>query len=264
MNMNRSVQKKKENVKDAGTVRRGIDRFFLKWARFRGYPTLMIALLSFALYLGAKTYYGENDKAVQLKFVENPSELTGYSETPEAEPFKQILSGEEYEIAMRLRESAALLMAASLSSFEEFRIKGKFPASLDQILSDLQQRTLLPPNIEIKDGIFRSPLSELKINSRSDPFTLEILSLPGADIRGPAFLLRIPMPIGETNSIMYFRFSTVANFVSPAAFSSAEQLVSAGWSIRHWRGEALPLDDAAVRDLHEQDAWLKSLNQGGK
>lgn len=260
MNTNRSKPKRKEETKGKETIalRARIGQFFWKW---RGYPTLIMGLLSVAVYLAAKTYSEGNDKAAQVKFVENPSEPPAYSETAAAELPKDLLSGEGYETAMRLREAGALLMVASLSSFEEFRIRGKFPATSDQILSDLQRRGLLPPGIELGDGIFRSSLSDLKINYRSDPFTLEILSLPTANIRGPEFLLRIPMPVGEPNSITYFRSPIGTNFPSPAPFSSAEQLVSAGWSITHWRGESLPLDDAAVRGLHEQDAWLKSRDQ---
>lgn len=263
MNMNRSKPKRKEetNEKETVTLRDRIERFFLKWERYRGFPTLIMALLSVALYLTARTYYGGNDKTVQLKFVENLPEPTRLSETTEAETSKPLLSGEGYETAMRLREAGALLMAASLSSFEEFRNHGEFPATSGQILSDLQKRGLLPPGIELGDGIFHSSLSDLKINYRRDPFTLEILSLPAANIRGPAFLLRIPTPVGEPNSITYFRSPIGTNFPSPAPFISAEQLVSAGWSITHWRGESLLLDDVAVRDLHEQGAWLKSRDQ---
>lgn len=244
--------------KEPDTVRDRIGQFFWKW---RGYPTLIMALLSVAVYLTARTYSGGNDKTVQLKFVENSAEPTAYSETAEVEPSHDLLSGEGYETAMRLRETGALLMVASLSSFEQFRLHGKFPATSDQILTDLRKRGLLPPGIAIKDGIFHSPLSELRTNYRSDPFTLEILSLPGLDVRGPSFLLRIPMPVGETNSITYFRSPVRTSLAVPPPFSTAEQLVSAGWSITHWRGETLPLDDATVQDLREQDAWLKSQAQ---
>ena len=256
----RSKAKGKEETKgkETLTVRDRIGQFFWKW---RGYPTLIMGLLSVAVYLTAKTYSGGNDKVAQVKFVENPSEPTRLSETTEAKTSEAPLSGEGYETAMRLREAGALLMAASLSAFEEFRTYEKLPATSGQILSDLQKRGLLPPGIELGDGIFHSSLSHLKINYRRDPFTLEILSLPAANIRGPAFLLRIPTPVGEPNSITYFRSPIGTNFPSPAPFSSAEQMVSAGWSITHWRGEFLALDDGAVRDLHEQDAWLKSRDQ---
>lgn len=224
-----------------------------------------MALISFAVYLTAKTFYAGADTTAQLKFVENSSEQPNYSETAAAEPLKQVLSGEAYDTALRLRESGALLMAVSLSSFETFRTNGRFPATANEILSDLQRRTLLPPGIDIEDGVLHSSLSELKLNYRTDPFSFEILSLPISKPEGPAILFRSPLPPTQANSIAYFQSSSSEKtpFI-PSQFSTPEQLVAAGWNIRNWRGETMLLDDSTLRDLQEQNAWLKTLNQGSK
>lgn len=223
-----------------------------------------MALISFAVYLTVKTFYAGADTTAQLKFVENSSEQPSYSETAAAEPLKQVLSGKAYDTALRLRESGALLMAVSLSSFETFRINGRFPATANEILSDLQRRSLLPPGIGIHDGTLRSALSELKLNYRPDPFSFEIFSISTSKPDYPAILFRFPLPPTEANSIMYFQSAPGKIPIIPGQFSSPEQLVTAGWNIRHWRGEVSPLDDSTLRDLQEQNAWLKSLNQGSK
>ncbi len=223
-----------------------------------------MTLIGVALFLAARSYYDGHDKTVQLKFVENDLAQSTDSGTSAVEPSKQVPSGEPYETALRLRESAALLMAVSLSSFEEFRTGSKFPATTSDILAQLQKHSLLPPGVEIKDGTLRSALSNLKLNYRPDPFSFEIFSVSTGKHNGPAFLFRFPLPPVEANSIMYFQFSPGAVPIIPGRFSTREQLVAAGWSISHWRGEAFPLDIATVQELREQDAWLKSLDKGGE
>lgn len=262
MNTNRSKQKGNDSTKDEDATLRQhrADRFFLRWRRYRGYRTLITPLLVVALYFTARTFYGGNDKTVQLKFVENPSEQTHGSGTLVAEPVKPVLSGEVYETAVRLRESGALLMAISLASFDEFRVNGKFPATVSEILTGLQKRSLLPPGIEINDGELRSTLSELKLNYRAEPFSFEILSLPISKPGDSAILFRFPLPPAEANSVMYFEARNPVQL--PAQFSTSEQITAAGWKIRHWRGEAMPLNETVIRDLREQDQWLRSQNQG--
>ena len=266
MNTNRYKPKRKEdaNQEAAAVLReRGLDRFLSRWERYRGYLTLILTLISVALYLTARSYYGGNDKTAQLKFVEHPSVQSTDPGTSAVEPLKQVLSGEPYDTALRLREAGALLMAVSLSSFEEFRTGGKLPATTCEILAGVQRRSLLPPGVQIKEGTLRSTLSDLKLNYRPNPFSLEIISFSTTKPQGTAILFRFPLPPGEANSIMYFQSSSRTSPITPGQFSTPEQLVAAGWSIRHWRGEALPLDDSTVRGLHDHDAWLKSLDQGG-
>lgn len=261
--MNSGKQETEHAVSKNNPRRERIDRFFYYWGKFRRYRSLCTALLAFFVYLAARAYSSHQDPA-QLKFVETASEQAHASGTFAAEPVKPVLSGEVYETAVRLRESGALLMAISLSSFDEFRVNGKFPATVSEILSGLQKRSLLPPGTEINDGALRSTLSELKLHYRAEPFEFEILSLPISNPGGPAILFRFPLPPAEVNSVMYFRHSARAIPIVPGRFSTPKQLSAAGWTIEHWRGGSLPLDESAVRDLREQDAWLRSLNIGGR
>ena len=264
MDMNRSGQKRNKDNQEAVALRGRIDRFFSRWERFRGYTALMMALIFFAVYLTARTYHQGTDAAAQLKFVDSASEQPADLRPSGFGPPKQILSGEAYDTALRLRESGALLMAVSLSSFETFRISGRFPSTAIEVFSDLQKRSLLPPGIEIRAGAVRSPSSELTLNYRPEPFSFEIVSVPTSGNVGPAILFRFPSPPGEANSIMYFQSTPGRTPIITSQFGTPEQLSAAGWSIRHWRGEALPLDDSTLRDLQEQDAWSKSLNRGIK
>ncbi len=260
--MNRTEQKTEETAVKTGKVRQRIDRFLLRWEKVRGHPTLLVTLLAVAIYFVVRAF-GVEDNPAQLKFIESPSDRTREANSAAAgQPLKTVFSGEAYDTAQRLRECGALLMAVSLSAFEEFQKRGHFPATLDVIFADLQKRSLLPPGIEIKDGVVRSALSELKLHYRPEPILFEIFSFPTNATQGSAILFRFPLPPGETNAIMYFESGPGAEPRFPAQFSTVEQLSAAGWSIRHWRGERLRLDESAVRDLHEQNSWLRSVNKG--
>jgi hypothetical protein len=256
MNTIRSEQK--SDMK-RGTVRQQFHRFLERWEKYRGYPTLIMALLSVTVYFAVRTFR-DVDKPAQLRFTEISTERTEDSGAIGVPRSNEILSGRAYDSALRLREGGALLMAVSLTAFDEYRMRGTFPGTANGILMGLQQRSLLPPGIEINQGVLRSSLSEITLNYRADPFSFEILSFPIAGLPGQALLFRFPIPAGEANSISYFQSSVGSPVNSPVPFSSADQLVASGWNIARWRGDALPLDDSVLRDLREQDAWLKSVN----
>lgn len=241
------------------SIRDRIGRLHAFREKFRGCVTLCTVLLSFLLYLVARMYSGHDDPA-QLRFVENPFEPTSDSAKSYGQPSKPLFAGEDHDTAQRLRECGSLLIAASLSAFEEFRVNENLPADLGVMLTSMRKRSLLPPGIEIRNGALHSSLSELKLSYRSEPFSFEIIALPSEGVEGPAMLFRFPLPASGSNSVMYFESSSQQPL--PAPFSTVEQLAAVGWNIRHWRGEALPLEDAAVRDLREQDAWLKTLTKG--
>lgn len=254
-----SAKRKIRTWTKKGVMHDRIDRFFTRWGKFRGYPSLCLALLSFLIYVAARTFSSHGDPA-QLRFVESPTEPILDSLNGAEQAVKPVFTGEAHDMAQRLRECGSLLIAVSLAAFEEFRVHGRFPANIDAILTGIQKRSLLPPGIEIRNGAFHSSLSELKLSYRSDPFSFDIFSLPSKQVQGPAMLLRFPLPPSGTNSIMYFESSGQQPL--PAPFSTTDQLAAIGWTIRHWRGETLPLDEAAVRDLLEQDAWLKTAVKG--
>lgn len=240
-------------------IRDRFDRFFTHWEKFRGYPSLCLALLSFLIYVATRTFSSHGDPA-QLRFVESPTEPIVDSTVGAERTVKPVFAGEPHDTAQRLRQCGALLIAVSLSAFDEFRVHGKFPESLGEILTGIQKRSLLPPGIEIRNGALHSSLSELKLSYLSDPFSFEIIALPSEGFQGPAMMFRFPLPPSGSNSIMYFE--STGQQPLPAPFSTTEQLAAADWAIRYWRGETFPLDEVAVRELREQDAWLKPVTKG--
>jgi len=242
---------------DKGTMRDRIGRPSLRRLMIGGkYSLSLVIVASLVLLYAVAVNYRRNNDPAQLKFVESSIQPGGNPTTDADRNIKPVFAGEAHDTVQRLRECSALVMAVSLAAFEEFRINGEFPSSLGPVLNAIQNRSLLPPGMEIRNGAARSSWSELKISYRSDPFSFEIFSLPSNEVEGPAMLFRFPLPPSGANSVMYFESSK--RQVLPAPFSTTEELAAAGWTIRNWSADALPLDEASVRELQEHDAWLRS------
>lgn len=237
-----------------------------RFARFRQLfdpsrsGAVLFILLSVGIYIAGRLTASSGAQHAQLRFVEDSNAEIFDVEAGSQVSYREPLSGTAYETAIRLREAGALGMAISLAVFARHVSAGNALAAPHDEIREMAARKLLPPGIEIENGSFRSGVSELRFSYRSEPLSFEILALPKDRAAGSALLLRFPLPPSETNSVMYFESSNPAQI--PAPFSTNEQITAAGWRIRHWRGDALPLNEAVVRELREQDNWLKSLNQG--
>lgn len=234
-----------------------IGRLFWRCVKFKGRYTFSMGIVSLLVLLYAVAFnYRRNHDPAQVRFVENAAEAAAEPAADAGPTLKPVFSGEAHDTAQRLRECGALLMAISLSAFEDFRTHGSFPAKDHALLRGIQTRSLLPPGVEVVNGELYSSFSELKLNYRPEPFSFEILAMPSDGSQGQPMMFRYPLPLAGANSVTYFE--SRHPHILPTPFSTAEQLAAEGWTIRHWRGETLPLDEAAVRDLQEHDEWLRS------
>lgn len=239
------------------TIRDRIGRLFWRCVKFKGKYTYSMGIVASLVLLYAVAFnYRRNHDPAQVRFVENAAEATVEPAADAGRTLKPVFSGEAHDTAQRLRKCGALLMAISLSAFEDFRTHGNFPANNHALLTGIQTRSLLPPGVEVVNGELYSLFSDLKLNYRPEPFSFEILAMPSNGSQGQPMMFRFPLPLTGANSVTYFESGHP--HILPAPFSTAEQLAGSGWTIRQWRGEALPLDEKAVRDLQENDAWLKS------
>ncbi len=252
--MNTATQKQKGDKASGRNF--GMSKLFT----FLRSEAVIIVGLVVGMYALSRIFIPAYDPA-QITFVESVPQRIDQKENPSSAVPGPLFSGIAFETAQRLREAGALGMAVSLSTFATYSATGNLPPTGEAVLRDLVNRELLPPGIGISGQSVQSELSVFRFAFRSTPFTFEIVSLPKETSHGPALLLQFPLPPAETNSIMYFQSSKVTIDRMPSPYSTAEQLAAAGWSIRHWRGEALPLDGPALHDLKEHDAWLKSLNR---
>lgn len=223
------------------------------------YGAIPFILLLVGIYTAVRIAGTFDTRHAQLRFVENGSAKTFDGEPGSRISYQEPVSGTAYETALRLREAGALGLAVSLSVFAKQATTGNAPADPRDVIREMITQKLVPPGIEMEDGSFRSAVSELRFSYRNEPLSFEILALPKDHVASSAFLLRFPLPAGEANSVMYFE---AASAQIPAPFSTNDHLTAAGWRIRHWRGDALPLNESLVRELREQDDWLKARNQG--
>lgn len=260
------LNKRKQKTKSASALEQRSDRSAQGgFARLRkrfdpsNYAGFLFIFAVIGIYIAVKIAAPSDTRHAQLLFIENGNPRTFSSETGSQALYQEPLSGTEYETALRLREAGALGLAVSLSVFAKQAATGKAPASHHDVIREMIARKLMPPGIEVENGTLRSHLSELRFSYRSEPLSFEILTLPKERAAGSAFLLRFPLTPGEPNSVMYFESSTPAQIAVP--FSTTEQITGAGWRIRHWRGDTLPLNKTLVRELREQDDWLRSQNQ---
>lgn len=224
------------------------------------YGAILFILLAVGIYIAIRIAAPSGAHHAQLRFVDASGAEISDIQSESQVSYREPLSGTAYETAQRLREAGALGMAVSLSVFARHASTGNAPATHHEVIREIVSRKLLPPGIEVENGLFRSGQSDLRFSYRSEPLSFEIVALAKYPTTGSALLLRFPLPASETHSVMYFESPNSTQV--PAPFSTIEQLTAAGWRIRHWRGDALPLNDTAVRELREQDNWMRSLNQG--
>lgn len=220
----------------------------------REYSGILFAVGIVAIYIVAR-FLSSPDSHAQLKFIDAPDRQTITERSQLDGTITDIFSGTKYETAKRLRESAALGIAASIAIFFRYQESKTFPQTGREVISDIVSRKLLPPEISVEKEGFRSPTSILRFSFRSSPFLFEILSVPIEDKYGPAMLFRFPLPLSGQNSFTYFRSTGTTN---QSPFSSTEQLAAQGWEIAQWNIDDLKLDGSSINDLQEQREWLKS------
>jgi len=218
------------------------------------YAGVLVVLCFVGLYGLVKILSPQNDSA-QVRFVEAPG-IESSEEKRDAEArLKDPFSGPEHDHAVRLRETSALGMAASLSvlSFDHRTLE--LPRNVTGIIGNLSASELWPPGIELRNGVISSERSIFHIAYRREPFSFEVLAIPRSD-HGSQLLFRFPLPQSEPNSILYFEADRDRPI--PSALLTTEQLSASGWKIRHWRGDALTLNSSTLESLREQSSLLGS------
>jgi len=222
------------------------------------YAGLLVVLCFVGIY-GALRVLSPLKESAQVKFVEphggEPTRDDGYqSESQLKNPF----SGLEYDKAQRLRETSALGMAISLSVLAQNSPTGRLPENITGIFRVLNTAHLLPPGIKFNNGILSSDKSTFRVAYRREPLSFEVLATPRS-AQGTQLLFRFPLQQSEPNSVMYFEARR--DQPAPIALLTTEQLSASGWKIRHWQGDTLPLDDATLDSLNEQNALLSTTDK---
>ena len=220
---------------------------------------ILFVLVVVGVYLALRLTAPSGPGHAQLRFVEDHLSEASNSGSETQVAYRDPFSGPAYDTAVRLREAGALGLAVSLSVAARHLSTGAAPSTQQEVVHEIVARKLVPPGIEVENGLFRSSVSDLRFTYRSEPLSFQIVALPKNQL-GSAVLLSFPLPKSDANSIMYFESQVPVQL--PAPLSTTEQITAAGWKIRHWRGEAMPLNETVIRDLREQDEWLRTQNLG--
>ncbi|CAN5477373.1 hypothetical protein BH10ACI1_BH10ACI1_15350 [soil metagenome] len=255
---------KKNKVRENKTVKKenlSKSKRLVKYAKdFVFSPTfnviaLVVMLLS--VFGGLRILRTRNVQA-QVKFVESGGIQVSEDGKNENQnlPSPEIFKGEVYDTSIRLRETGALGMAISLAFFAETSEKGRVPKNLDTIWRFIQERSLMPPGLQIKDGEIISPTNIFQVRFQSQPFRFEILSRPNQTKTSPAILLRFPLQSMDGRTITYFQSASTKTFEMPAPFAPLEKIVSSGWTLEQWRGELLPKQENSLNLLAEEKRLL--------
>lgn len=216
------------------------------------YAGILVVLCFVGVY-GLLRILSPQSNAAQVKFVEAPG-IESSEEKPVAEAqLKNPFSGPEHDQAQRLRETSALGMAISLSALSFNTRTSTLPENVAGIIGNLTSSKLWPPGIELRNGVIASEQSMFHVAYRREPFSFEVLAIPRTD-HGSQILFRFPLPQSEPNSVLYFEANR--DQPMPAALLTTEQLSASGWKIRHWRGDALPLNATIMESLREQSSML--------
>jgi len=213
----------------------------------------VLVVLCFVGIYGIFRIVSPQNEVAQVRFIETRVSESDKDLSAAGPNVTNPFSGWEYDNASRLREASAMGMAISLSVLSLNTRTGKLPSSVAEIARHLSRSNLLPPGIQYNNQNFVSEQSIFQIAYRSEPLSFEVLAIPRSD-HGSQLLFRFPLPPSEPNTVLYFEALRDKRF--PGALSSTEQLTASGWKIRHWRGDALMLNSAAIDELREQSASL--------
>lgn len=213
----------------------------------------VLVVLCFVGVYGFLRILSPQNNAAQLSFVEAPANESGEKMPDSSQQLKDPFSGAEHDHAQRLRETSALGMAISLSVLSFNTRTSTVPQNVPGIVGNLTALKLWPPGIEPSNGLIASEQSKFHIAYRREPFSFEVLAVPRSD-QGSQLLFRFPLPQSEPNSVLYFEAKRDQPI--PSALLTTEQLSASGWKIRHWRGDALTLNAAAIESLREESSRL--------
>jgi hypothetical protein len=136
---------------------------------------------------------------------------------------RQVLDGEVFTTADRLREACALASVAGVLAV----VEGKSSAA--ELLGQLS--AALPPGVAQTDraNIFASPSSSLIVHLRSAPIGVEVTSI-GKDKRfGPGLIVRVAPDIPGANGVKIWSTTRLDNIQLPPPFAPESDVIAAGW-----------------------------------
>lgn len=165
-------------------------------------------------------------------------------------------NGEVERMAVRVREVAGLVYGLTLLAVTE-QMQDRRVGNVSTLLQLLAQRNLLPPGMQPQPnaGALTTERATLYVRYRPQPFGLEVVSVGGEALDGPAVIARLTADGGEQTGALLLIAKQNAGVALPAPFASLDQVVALGWQIELLRERAsTPNESDQLRQWAKQYA----------
>jgi hypothetical protein len=149
------------------------------------------------------------------------------------------LQGEVYSDAERLREASALAIGGTLVAAAR-RLNGRAIETVADLIGEMYRAEAMPPGIEFNAArkCLTSEVANYYVRYRQSPLGVEVVSVCKGQLCGPALLVRLPDDEFSEGALTYYTAPQRGSVPVPAAFSSAGDVIKAGWRPEKFRAQA--------------------------
>ena len=167
--------------------------------------------------------------------------------------------GEVYDQAEQIRQSGALVVAATLFAATR-SLEGKPIQTVESLFSGVVESGLLPPGLvlDVTTKSVNSDCAVFYLRYRREPLAVEVLSVGRRASDGVAILVRVPDDGFSENALTYYMISK-DGLQAPSAFTSAAQLTASGW-----RPEPFKATELSPQNRESVKAWLGARTESSK
>jgi hypothetical protein len=154
------------------------------------------------------------------------------------------LQGEVYSDAERLREASAVALGGMLIAAER-QLNSSAIESVDGLIEEMYRAEAVPPAVQFDSArkCFTSEAANYYLRYRQSPLGVEVVSECKGQLCGPALLVRLPDDEFSQGALTYYTAPQRGNVPVPAAFSSAGDVIKAGWRPEKFRAQVPQLSN---------------------
>lgn len=162
------------------------------------------------------------------------------------------LQGEVFGEVERLREGAALSLAATLCAANRVML-GRPVGTVQELLAAVSADRALPPGLVLEgDGTrVTSEVGEYYVRYRPSPLGVEVVSLGTGKMPGRSFLIRLPDEDASADGLTYYVFSKAEDVKVPGGFVPLAEVIGAGWLPERFR-----VNQVSAEDMAKARQWM--------
>ncbi|MEO6725929.1 MAG: hypothetical protein ABI977_13250 [Acidobacteriota bacterium] len=144
--------------------------------------------------------------------------------------------GEVARMATRVREATGLLMGLALLAVTE-QMNNRALTKAEALIDLMAQRNLFPPGIRptTAQGVLSSDRATIYVRYRSQPLSLEVVSIGRERIDGAAVVARLTAGGDDNSSTLLFVSKSIEGVKLPEPFAPLSAVAALNWSIEPLR-----------------------------